>query len=134
MRTCLPHDELLLLQLAAFAYYVLPTHLSMLVLQELAWTSFALLKNVNCCSVLLLQPEAQSALMARGAVAQSVAVQGNAAASLAKISQVGLALVIALLRLEQHMRATDGLMQYRQGCMAVLAFAGQCAVLTPRFV
>jgi hypothetical protein len=58
-------------------------------LQELAWTSFALLKNVNCCSVLLLQPDANSALMARGAVAQSVAVQGNAAASLNNISQVG---------------------------------------------
>ncbi|WIA36779.1 hypothetical protein OEZ86_008037 [Tetradesmus obliquus] len=55
--------------------------------KELAWTSFALLKNVNCCSVLLLQPEASSALMARGAVAQAVAVQGNTAASLAKISQ-----------------------------------------------
>jgi hypothetical protein len=58
--------------------------------QELAWTSFALLKNVNCCSVLLLQPEAKSAVMARGAVAQCVAVQGNAAASLGKISQVSL--------------------------------------------
>lgn len=55
--------------------------------KELAWTSFALLKNVNCCSVLLLQPDANSALMARGAVAQSVAVQGNAAASLNNISQ-----------------------------------------------
>jgi hypothetical protein len=59
------------------------------VLQELAWSSFALLKNVNCCSVLLLQPSSQSALLARGAVAASCVTQGDNKASLQRISLVG---------------------------------------------
>jgi hypothetical protein len=56
--------------------------------QELAWSSFALLKNVNCCSVLLLQPSSQAALLARGAVASSCVRQGDNKASLQRISQV----------------------------------------------
>jgi hypothetical protein len=60
----------------------------MFMLQELAWSSFALLKNANCCSVLLLQPSSQQALLARGAVAASCVTQGNNKASLQRISQV----------------------------------------------
>lgn len=58
-------------------------------LQELAWSSFALLKNVNCCSVLLLQPAKQAALLARGAVASSCVTQGDNKGSLQRVSQVG---------------------------------------------
>lgn len=56
--------------------------------QELAWSSFALLKNVNCCSVLLLQTDTQSAVLARGAVASSSVALGDNKASLKNISQV----------------------------------------------
>lgn len=60
--------------------------------QELAWSSFALLKNVNCCSVLLLQPgsaQSVSTLMARGAVSASCVAPGDSKASLQHVSQVG---------------------------------------------
>lgn len=68
--------------------------------QELAWSSFALLKNVNCCSVLLLQPgSAQSAstLMARGAVSSSCVAPGDSKASLQRVSQVGAVLAVTPL-------------------------------------
>lgn len=58
--------------------------------KELAWSSFALLKNVNCCSVLLLQPgsaQSVSTLLARGAVASSCVAPGDSKASLQRITQ-----------------------------------------------
>lgn len=74
--------------------------LAVLARQELAWSSFALLKNVNCCSVLLLQPgSAQSAstLMARGAVSSSCVAPGDSKASLQHVSQVGAVLAVSPL-------------------------------------
>jgi hypothetical protein len=65
------------------------TCLVLLPVQELAWASFALLKNVNCCSVLLLQPNTQSALMARGAFSSSCVAPGDSKASLQRVWQVG---------------------------------------------
>lgn len=57
--------------------------------QELAWASFALLKNVNCCTVLLLRPSSSEVLLARGSVANSVAsAASNAAVILDRIAQV----------------------------------------------
>jgi hypothetical protein len=84
--------------------------------QELAWTSFALLKNVNCCSVLLLQPDTNSALMARGAVAQSVAVQGDAAASLNNISQVGGSHLFEWSAYRLSQKCTCGVLQKTSWC------------------
>eukprot|EP00879_Flechtneria_rotunda_P006168 GHRR01006485.1.p1 GENE.GHRR01006485.1~~GHRR01006485.1.p1 ORF type:complete len:331 (+),score=129.47 GHRR01006485.1:317-1309(+) len=55
--------------------------------KELAWASFALLKNVNCCSVLLLDHAASNVLLARGAVARDVTVAGDQAASLTRVAQ-----------------------------------------------
>jgi hypothetical protein len=57
--------------------------------QELAWASFALLKNVNCCTVLLLRPSSSEVLLARGSVANSMATAASdAAVSLDRIAQV----------------------------------------------
>eukprot|EP00775_Hariotina_reticulata_P009832 gene9832-9991_t len=55
--------------------------------KELAWASFALLKNVNCCTVLLFRPLTDEALLARGSIAKSMASATGAAASLKSISQ-----------------------------------------------
>ncbi|KAF8065478.1 CCB2 [Scenedesmus sp. PABB004] len=53
--------------------------------KELAWASFALLKNVNACSVVLLQPERGAALLARGALAAAAVAGGDAAVALAHV-------------------------------------------------
>jgi len=53
---------------------------------ELAWASFALIKNTNSCGVILLGP-AQRVLLARGALGSSVLTPGNSAATLERMSQ-----------------------------------------------
>lgn len=57
--------------------------------RELAWLSFALLKNVNCCGVSLLRGEgANGVLVVRGAVSSGAAGSGGGAAVLKAVGQV----------------------------------------------
>lgn len=53
--------------------------------KELAWASFALLKNTNSCSVLVWK--GGKALMARGQVAESLAAAGSAQGILQELTQ-----------------------------------------------
>ncbi|KAG2426849.1 hypothetical protein HYH02_014702 [Chlamydomonas schloesseri] len=53
--------------------------------KELAWASFSLLKNTNCCGVAVAA--GGKVLMARGALGAGVVTPGNAAASLAAMSK-----------------------------------------------
>lgn len=55
--------------------------------QELAWSSFVLLKNTNACSVAVLS--GPHALMARGALGSGVTRAGDAVATLDAIRKVG---------------------------------------------
>jgi hypothetical protein len=59
-----------------------------LALQELAWSSFALLKNTNSCTLLVLDSKG-NAVMTRGATGTQAASQGSADAVLAAITKVG---------------------------------------------
>eukprot|EP00877_Chromochloris_zofingiensis_P011945 jgi/Chrzof1/7003/Cz02g07090.t1_CCB2[v5.2] len=53
---------------------------------ELAWMSFALLKNSNCCTIIVINDQG-TALLARGAIGAGAVVTGNAEATLQKVSQ-----------------------------------------------
>ena len=55
-------------------------------MQELAWSSFALLKNTNSCGAILLSGE--KALMGRGAIGANVVKAGDQEESLANITKV----------------------------------------------
>lgn len=59
-----------------------------LTLQELAWSSFALLKNTNSCTLMVLDSQGK-AVMTRGATGTQAASQGPADAVLAAITKVG---------------------------------------------
>lgn len=50
--------------------------------------SFALLKNSNCCTIIVINDQG-TALLARGAIGAGAVVTGNAEATLQKVSQVG---------------------------------------------
>lgn len=63
-----------------------PTHL---LLQELAWASFSLLKNTNSCGLVVATEEA-GVIMARGALGSGVVTPGQVEASLGAMSKVGL--------------------------------------------
>jgi hypothetical protein len=54
--------------------------------QELAWASYALLKNTNCCGVVLYSRG--QVLMARGALGAAVVAAGNTSQTLSSMSQV----------------------------------------------
>lgn len=54
--------------------------------QELAWASYALLRNTNCCGVIMLH--GGKVLLARGALGSGVVVPGNSAESLAAMTKV----------------------------------------------
>lgn len=56
-------------------------------MQELAWASFALIKNTNSCGVILLGPGSK-VLLARGALGSAVLKPGNPAATLELMTQV----------------------------------------------
>lgn len=64
--------------------WVPPMHVCSL--QELAWASYALLRNTNCCGVVMVREG--HVLLARGALGSEVVTAGNAAASLAAMSKV----------------------------------------------
>ncbi|KAF5827481.1 protein required for cyt b6 assembly [Dunaliella salina] len=53
---------------------------------ELAWASFALIKNTNSCGVILLGP-GQKVLLARGALGSSVLTPGSPTVTLERMSQ-----------------------------------------------
>ena len=54
-------------------------------LQELAWASFALLKNTNSCGLLIFNDS--QALLGRGALGNASIVAGNQEQSLSNISK-----------------------------------------------
>lgn len=55
--------------------------------QELAWSSFSLIKNTNSCGVIIMSGD--KAMLARGALGSSLVQAGQAQASLNAIAQVG---------------------------------------------